>query len=441
MPSSHYKADSQRLQVFLETYATEAGRTSGFVQRNSKLSSAVFAQTLILSCLATPEASLNQMVQWSSELGVTLSAQALDQRLTERAVDFLTRLVAQAVATFQRPATLAGVALQQFNQVILLDSTQVSLPDCLREHFAGAGGNAASARIKFHLSFDYLAGQVQALQAVAGRCPDQICQLHRQGVAANSLYLFDLGYFEQTALANLAAAQAYFVCRLHPQSGVYATPEASHALDMAQLVQERGDDRYEFTGYVGSKTRLPVRILLQRLPLAVAEARRRKAQANARRRGKTYSAAYLTLLGWAIFLTNVPPERLSFDQVRALYPLRWQIELVFKLWKSQARLASIGQWRWQRVLCHLYARLLALVLFHWLVAPWRCGEAGELSLAKAFQVLQRYSGRLLRALRARGRGLATVLARLTGDFWRFARKNVRQKSPSSLQIFIQAALA
>lgn len=54
----------------------------------------------------------------------------------------------------------------------------------------------------------------------------------------------------------------------------------------------------------------------------------------------------------------------------------------------------------ERVLCHLYARLLALVLFHWLIAPWRFGEWGELSLTKAFQVFQRPTLLLAQAMGA-----------------------------------------
>jgi hypothetical protein len=437
MPKHHYKVESQQVQMFLETYASQVGQATQFEQRRSKLSSVRFVQTLLVSGLEQPEASLNQMVQWSHDLGVTLTAQAFDQRLTDRAVDFLAELLKRAVRHFRRQTPLPTRTLEQFSSVTILDSTQVTLPDSLGSHFAGSGGNAAKASVKFHLSFDYLAGQVSALEAVDGRSPDQNCRLHRQALLPNSLHVFDLGYFEQGVLTDIAAAQAYFVCRLHPQVGVYATVDAPHALNMAGLVDDWVGDQYEFTAYVGNKTRLPVRILCQRLPPSLVEERRRKAYLSAQRHGKTYSQAYLTLLSWRILITNVPVEKLTFEQVMALYPIRWQIELIFKLWKSHAKLASVGQWRPQRVLCHLYARLLALVLFHWLVAPWRWGEWGELSLTKAFQVLQRHTSRLAQVIAHGWRGLAALLEKMSGDFLRFARKDKRQKSPSSLQSFIQ----
>ena len=437
MPKHDYKVESQQLQMFLDTYAQHMGRASGFEQRRSKLGSAQFAQTLVLSCLQQPEASLNQMVQWSQDLGVSITAQALDQRLTDRAVAFLSGLVGRAVQHFHRPSKLSVATLAQFSSVTIVDSTQVTLPDCLQTCFAGSGGNAAQASVKFHVSFDYLAGQVKALEAVPGRSPDQKCRLHRHAVPTNSLQLFDLGYFEQTVLSDIAGAPAYFVCRLHPQVGVYETADAPGALNLAALVTDLVGDQYEFSGYVGHTTRLLVRILLRRLPASVVEERRRKARANAQRRGKAHSQAYLTLLEWQILLTNVPAEQLAFEQVMALYPIRWHIELVFKVWKSQAKLAAVGQWRPQRVLCHLYARLLTVVLFHWLVAPWRLGEWGELSLPKAFQVLQRHAPRFVQVIGAQWHGLATLLETMSGDFRRFARKDKRQQSPSSLQAFIQ----
>lgn len=438
MPNANYKAESTVLQTFLETYAEEVGQETGFVQRRSKLNSALFVQTLVLSCVDKPEASLNQMVQWSDELGLELTAQGLDKRLNERAVSFLWRLVERAVASLRRQARVSEAQLEQFKEVSIVDSTQVALPECLRVAFAGSGGNASSASIKFQLRFDYLAGHISALDVEAGRQSDHKCQLHRQRLTKGSLQLFDLGYFDQSALADITQAEAYFICRLHPQVGLYKSVKASKSIDMVDWLKHLKGDRYEFEHYVGSQERVPVRVLLQRLPPDIIEERRRKAQATARRKGKTYSQSHLALLDWSILITNVPHERLSFEQVMALYPIRWQIELIFKLWKSHAKLASVGQWRPERVLCHLYARLLALVLFHWLIAPWRFGECGELSLTKAFQVFQRHISHLVQAIVAHWRGIEAILEKMTRDFLRFALKDKRRKSPSSFQSFMLA---
>ena len=438
MSQTNYKAESRVLQQFLETYAEEVGQETGFVQRRSKLNSGLFVKTLGLSCVNNPEASLNQMVQWSDELGLELTAQGLDKRLNERAVIFLWRLVERAVASLRRQTGVAAAQLEQFKEISIIDSTQVALPECLRLQFAGSGGNASSASIKFQLRFDYLGGHISALEVEAGRHSDQGCQLHRQPLTRGSLQLFDLGYFDQSALADIAQAEAYFICRLHPQVGLYKSVKASKSIDLVEWLNHLQGDQHEFESYVGSQERVAVRVLLQRLPSDIVEERHRKAQATARRKGKTYSQSHMALLDWSILITNVPQQQLSFEQVMTLYPIRWQIELIFKLWKSHAKLASVGQWRPERVLCHLYARLLALVLFHWLIAPWRFGQWGELSLFKAFQVFQRHMSRLAQTILAHWQGLEALLEKMNRDFLRFALKDQRKKSPSSFLSFTLA---
>jgi hypothetical protein len=279
MPKTNYKTESGRLQAFLETCATEVGHATGFVQRQSKLTSALFVQTLVLSSVDQPEASLNQMVQWSDELGLELTPQGLDKRMNDQAVALLAGLVERAMSQLPRPASLPASALQQFNGISVVDSTQVALPDSLHSHFAGSGGNASSASVKFHLRFDYLSGQMQALEAVAGRSSDQGCRLHRHDLRRGSLQLFDLGYFKSAALADIVGAEAYFICRLHPQVGLYQTVTLDERLDRVAWLKTLVGNQHEGMYYVGSHERVAVRVLLQRLPQPVVEARRRKAQA------------------------------------------------------------------------------------------------------------------------------------------------------------------
>ncbi len=62
---------------------------------------------------------------------------------------------------------------------------------------------------------------------------------------------------------------------------------------------------------------------------------------------------------------------LSIEQVALLYRVRWQIELVFKLWKSYCRLDHIQGLRRERVLFELYTKMIGIILTQFLVAPLR----------------------------------------------------------------------
>jgi hypothetical protein len=189
--------------------------------------------------------------------------------------------------------------------------------------------------------------------------------------------------------------------------------------------------------FVGDDDRLPVRLVAYRLSPAQVAKRRRQAHHNARKKKRQVTQRHLRLLAWGLMITNVPSALLPAEALITLYRVRWQIELFFKLCKSQFRLAVVGPWRRQRLLCQLYARLIGIVLFQWLIAPWRFLDEGELSPVKAFPIVRRQALPLLGALRAGGDGLADILAQMSDDFLRYALKTSRKKSPSTFGLLEQ----
>ena len=88
----------------------------------------------------------------------------------------------------------------------------------------------------------------------------------------------------------------------------------------------------------GETNRLPVRLLAVRVPQEVADQRRRKLREEARDKGRQVSARRLALAAWVILITNAPPELVSLEAALVLGRVRWQIELLFKLWKSHGHI-------------------------------------------------------------------------------------------------------
>jgi hypothetical protein len=134
---------------------------------------------------------------------------------------------------------------------------------------------------------------------------------------------------------------------------------------------------------------------------------------------------------WTVLITNVPRSRLSLAEAMVLMRPRWQIELLFKVWKSHGR---VDDWRTKnptRILCEVYAKLIGLVFQQWLLAAssWRDPER---SLFKAATLVATAAHELASAL-AEGTRFRAVVERLAATIRRWARTNKRKKIPTTAQ--------
>lgn len=438
MSTSQFTAKAQQMKQFLENEADQIGREVGVVQRRSKLTGAGLVQILVLGWLANPQASLNGLVQVARDLGVEVSVPALQQRITERTVVLLQELVAAALKRFRQPTRLPAAVLKHFSAVNIVDSSLIPLPDKLQVHFRGSRKRISPAEMKVQLSFEYLHGNLNALEVQSGTSPDQRCELPLAWATSDSLTMMDLGYFKKSHLADIDQAGGYFISRFQTQTGLLAEANDEHLINLPIFLSSLPGTQGEVKVYLKAQRTFGLRLIYARLPDEVVAERRRKAKLKAKRCGKSCSQRHLDLLAWALFVTNVPSDWLSPQQIMVVYRVRWQVELVFKLWKSQACLDGVGYYGLARVLCQFYARLLGLILFHWSVAPCRSIPSGEISLPKAFAIFQRFALRLMDVMRQHGRGLPHLLQRIDDDFQRFALKTIRRKSPSTLQLLIRS---
>lgn len=201
-------------------------------------------------------------------------------------------------------------------------------------------------------------------------------------------------------------------------------------MDLRQELRRETRPCVERAVLIGVNVRLACRAICVRLPPPLAEARRRQAKRAAQKRGHNLTSRTLELMAWNIYITNVPTTMLSPHQVVLLYGVRWQIELVFKLWKSECALDRIAGLRRERVLCELYARMIGIVLIHWFVAPLRLSEI-ELSVVKACRILQRAALRIARALKLPSK-LPSILEGVVIRMKRYATKDKRKTHPSTL---------
>jgi len=98
------------------------------------------------------------------------------------------------------------------------------------------------------------------------------------------------------------------------------------------------------------------------LPENIKAEKLRKAHAAAKRERRELGNYTIARIGLNLFVSNIKEQDLPKEQVWSLYRLRWQIELVFKVWKSVACVDKIKKAKRERIECHLYGKLLWVLL-------------------------------------------------------------------------------
>jgi hypothetical protein len=379
------------IEKVLREEADELARQTGFVKRQRNLSGATFAQTLTFGWLADPEASVGDLSQTAAAIGVEISPQGLDQRFTPEAAAFMEKVLEAGVREVIRAEPVPVPILQRFNGVYAQDSTVVTLPEALAEVWAGCTG----AALKIQVRWDLLEGGLTHLELRPGKESDRSAPVQTEALPAGALRLADLGYFDLEQLKTTEEQGAGYLTRAWIQCVVY--DEQGQRWELGELLRHQRGDGVDLRIELGAAERLPCRLLAARVPPEVAAARRRKIRAEAKRRGRTPSQRQLELADWTIFFTNVPPEQLSLAEAWVVARVRWQVELLFKLWKSHAHL---DEWRTEnpwRILCELYAKLLGMLIFHWvwLAGAWRFPNR---SLFQAAQTVRQQAMNLACAL-------------------------------------------
>jgi len=143
------------------------------------------------------------------------------------------------------------------------------------------------------------------------------------------------------------------------------------------------------------------------------------------------SASKRQQLDWLLVLTNVEACVLLASQVVALMRLRWQIELLWKLWKQEAKIDTWRSSKPQRILTELYAKLLGLMIEHWVTLDG-CWSDPRRSLFKARQVIQWTVSWLVLAIRGEV-AWEIVLAWMGSSMRSNCWVDRRHKPPSTFQ--------
>jgi hypothetical protein len=281
-----------------------------------------------------------------------------------------------------------------------------------------------------------------------------------------SLFISDSGYFSYQRMTTLEAQGNWWLTsakadlRFYDEQGeLWTLPD--------YLCTQRQQPIIDTWIQVGITARVRCRLVVMRAGKEAAEKRRqhryvrthmpqdrkgahrlgpkaakgtlpRRKSTKSRQKHNSMSAGRLKLSEWTILLTNVPDELLEAEEVLVLMRVRWQHELLWRLWKHYGKIDSWRSEKAMRIETEIYAKLVVALIEHW-QALLGCWADPRHSLVRAKKMSQWAASALCLGLMGEME-LGRVLEIITGAMKGGCRIDTRRKKPNTNQLLANSKL-
>lgn len=315
-------------------------RSAGFQKRTQRKISMQAMLVGMLALATTGHQSLERVAASIARCAkAKYSKQALGKRLGAPVVGFMAAVFVRCFRPALHEASGRGI-FARFNRLLLHDSTTIALRRRYANYYPGSSNQrGAHSQIKVQLICDLLKSSVEQASVSGFTRNDQsaagdILNILKPG----DLVIRDLGYFVLSVFEKIIEASAFFISRYRHDANI-GDPSTHKPLNLLKLLKKQGS----FDGWVllGATEKLRVRLVALPVSDAVANERRRRLRQNRDRRHAP-KKEHILLLGWNIFVSNVPETVWPAKTFLVVYRLRWRIETLFKAFKHHLRLTELS---------------------------------------------------------------------------------------------------
>lgn len=399
-------------------------------------------------------AHLSQLVsKYDMLFSKQLSKQALDKRFNKHSVEFMKEIFVRLLYAQNSTLTSLERTLRTyFDRVIINDSTSFVLPKEFKKKFPGSGGSGSPSSIKVQLQYDLLTGSFMNVDIFSGIKTDvEYLKTMKKYKNNKDLKLADLGYFKIDYLKRIDKSGTSFISKVKSNTSLYVknpNPEKYKVgtikksseyikIDIIKLVEPLAPgETIELNDiYIGSKKDFQSRLIITKLTKENKEKRVFNHIEGIRKKRLTLSQRRLDFNSVNAYITNVPSDIIVANQVHELYSLRWQIEIIFKVWKS---IFKINQVKLERFMCFLYGRLIALLLSSTIVFTSKSiileEDKKEISELKAFGNLTQYFPKLSFEIFKGEFYISRILKSILNNFRRLGIKSKKNHKKTALDI-------
>ena len=445
-------------EIFSLDFINNLSKKSGFTKRKGKLSAENFITFSIFSSEDLCVKSLSSLcARLEVQFGIIISPQSLNERFNDDSVKFLQNLFKAMLMNENNLFPSKNTSLSKiFKRILVTDSTVFTLPEKFYKDFRGAGNEHLGSAAKIQLQFDLLSGNFTCCEVQEGVIADaSYTNTMLNVIKPKDLSLADLGYFKSDFLNKINEKGAYYISKIKCNTRVYIKNPNPEFYKTTGNIKKSTEfikvDIYESIKnlkegqtielkdiFIGTEKELKPRLILTKLDKNQTKKRADKLLKNVKKKRATFNPRSISWSGLNAYITNVEENILTTEEIHLFYSLRWQVELMFKIWKSIFKIHQVKKVKIQRFKCFLYGRLIALLLSTNIVYTakeiLREKEGKEISNHKAFDKVIEYFPRLRQDIFKGDISIARSLERLIAIISRLAQKSKRKGSITTKEI-------
>lgn len=339
----------------------ELARETGFLKRKRQLTPEAFLAICVMQAQPSGRTSLGRMCSYlHQENNLFISTEGLNQRFSPEAVCFLRELLCRLVQSRFSRKVQPLLSRLSFSRMRILDSTGFSLPMQFPEGYAGTGSSGVKVQWEYDLlSGDFLYGGVrEGKENDASFAKETI-----DNIMPDDLFIRDLGYFSTKFLEEADQRGAFYVTRFKSNMKIFRKENGVfHELDPTKLGEKLlpGESMEVLDVYLGAEHLYIPRLSVHCLTKEQAARRQNKQKRVQKKKGKALTSHTLQKQAFNFLFTNIPQEEIGPQELYQLYSLRWQVEILFKTWKSHFHLDKVKKMKKERFECYLYGVLIAI---------------------------------------------------------------------------------
>lgn len=355
-------------QFFKKSRIEQIARLSEFVQRKSKLKAFDFMLSLMFARFDSENNSLLEMSnQMEQHFDYSIKKQSIDERFNERTVEFFKQLIEEALSK-KIALDIPKKYMEKFETIRIQDSTSFQLPALLKEYYGGCGGNTTGAMTRIQFEYDLKRHSPCVLDVCSGVKQDVTHAKENIGnINENDLIIRDLGYSCIDVFKKIHDKDAFYISKLRTSQLVYIKNKEGKFIavsfkDVYNKLVTNNLNFLEKDVYLTKNEAYKIRLVVEQIPEDIYNQRIRKASIEAKKDKRQLTEEYKLRARMNIYITNTDSNMIEAKVVRQVYCIRWQIELMFKAWKTNLGIDNVKKMKKERFECQLYAKLLFIII-------------------------------------------------------------------------------